>query len=226
MSDTRPLRLAIVDDYDVVAAGVAHMFDHYADRVEVAHLQELDSVDDHFDVTLLDTFALGRNALDDLDILVANPLAEAVVLFTWVFDQKVIDDALRRGASGYLSKSLPAAELVDALERIAAGETVISDPPASRTPIGQDWPGREEGLSERESEILSLITQGHRNAEIADLMHLSINSIKTHIRSAYAKMGVRSRTQAVRWAFTHGFQIDERPIRTWKRDHTDDTDER
>ncbi|CAN5554039.1 response regulator transcription factor [soil metagenome] len=218
MSDDTPtLRLAIIDDYDVVAAGVAHMFDHYADRIEVAQLQELDSVDDDFDVTLLDTFALGRSALDVLDILVANPRAKAVVLFTWVFDREVIDEALRRGAAGYLSKALPAAELVDALGRIAAGEIVVSDPPASRTPVGQDWPGREEGLSERESEILSLITQGHRNAEIADLMHLSINSIKTHIRSAYAKIGVRSRTQAVRWAFTHGFQIDEHPIRTSMR---------
>jgi DNA-binding NarL/FixJ family response regulator len=218
--DTRPLRLAIVDDYDVVAAGVAQMFDHYRARIEVAHVQEFDPVEGDYDVVLLDTFALGRNALDDLDILVANPRSGAVVLFTWVFDPDTIDDALRHGAAGYLSKALPAAELVDALEGIAAGETVVSDPPASRVPIGQDWPGREEGLSERESEIVSLITQGHSNAEIADLMHLSINSIKTHIRSAYAKMDVHSRTQAVRWAFTHGFQIDERPVRTWRRGET------
>jgi DNA-binding NarL/FixJ family response regulator len=221
---TRPLRLAIIDDYEVVAVGVAHMFDHYRERVEVAHIQELDATEGEYDVVLLDTFALGRDALDDLDILVANVRARAVVLFTWVFDQEVVDDALRRGASGYLSKALAAADLVDALERIAAGETVVSDPPASRVPVGQDWPGREEGLSERESEIVSLITQGRSNADIADLMHLSINSIKTHIRSAYAKMGVSSRTQAVRWAFTHGFQIDERPIGSWKRDPDSNAD--
>ncbi len=65
-----------------------------------------------------------------------------------------------------------------------------------------DWPGREAGLSPREAEILALITQGLSNQEIADRAYLSINSVKTYIRSAYRKIGVTRRTQAAVWAST------------------------
>ena len=64
------------------------------------------------------------------------------------------------------------------------------------------------GLSQRESEIVALIAQGLSNAEVASRAYLSINSVKTHIRSAYRKMGVASRTQAVLWATEHGFRQD------------------
>jgi DNA-binding CsgD family transcriptional regulator len=63
---------------------------------------------------------------------------------------------------------------------------------------GRDWPGRAEGLSERESEVVILIAEGHTNAEIAAALHLSVNSVKTHVRSAYRKLDVERRSQAVR----------------------------
>ena len=67
-----------------------------------------------------------------------------------------------------------------------------------------DWPGRDHGLSARESEVLCLIAQGLSNQEIADRAYLSINSVKTYIRSAYRKIGVERRTQAVLWATRNG----------------------
>lgn len=66
-------------------------------------------------------------------------------------------------------------------------------------------PGTVVGLSERESDIIALVTEGLSNQEIADQMYLSINSVKTHIRSAYRKMGVKRRPQAVLWGIDHGF---------------------
>ena len=120
-------------------------------------------------------------------------------------------------AHGYLFKALPAGELVDALERIHAGEVVVSPPPTKGClSIGQDWPGRSEGLSERESEILALITQGKSNSEISVLTYLSPNSIKTYIRSTYRKLGVSSRTQAVLWGVEHGFKPQHRRIDHWR----------
>ena len=71
-----------------------------------------------------------------------------------------------------------------------------------------DWPGRSVGLSPREAEIVALITSGLSNQAIADRAYLSINSVKTYIRSAYRKIGVSSRTQAVLWAVSNGFRID------------------
>lgn len=215
---TRPIRLALVDDYEVVVEGLAQMFVNYANRVEVVQLAPDEPVTVDVDVALLDTFAQGEADYADLDVLIGNPHASRVAVYTWVFEPLVIDAALRKGAGGYLSKTLTARQLVEGIERIHAGELYVSDPPQGRVAVGQDWPGREEGLSERESEVVALITQGKRNAEIASLTYLSINSIKTYIRSAYAKMGVTSRTEAVLWGLAHGFGVQRRRINTWRAD--------
>lgn len=69
-----------------------------------------------------------------------------------------------------------------------------------------DWPGRNAGLSPREAEVIALITQGATNEEIARGCYLSINSVKSYIRSAYRKMGVERRRQAVLWGVRNGMQ--------------------
>jgi DNA-binding NarL/FixJ family response regulator len=115
---------------------------------------------------------------------------------------------LQNGAHGYLGKHLPAAELVEALERIAAGEVVVTKELPEETPQPGDWPGRGSGLTSRESEIIALITQGLSNQQIADRAFLSINSVKSYIRSSYRKMGVTSRSRAVLWGIEHGFRPD------------------
>ncbi|MDP2774124.1 MAG: response regulator transcription factor, partial [Nocardioides sp.] len=99
--------------------------------------------------------------------------------------------------------------IVSALERVMAGEAVVLSGD-SETSVGAegDWPGRAAGLSPREAEILALITQGLRNQEIADRAYLSINSVKTYIRSAYRKIGVERRAQAVLWGVKNGFEPD------------------
>jgi len=68
--------------------------------------------------------------------------------------------------------------------------------------------GREAGLSGRESSVLRMVVQGYANQEIADHLFLSINSIKTYIRTTYRKLGVRNRQHAVTWAIQHGFPIE------------------
>jgi DNA-binding NarL/FixJ family response regulator len=112
---------------------------------------------------------------------------------------------------------LPARELVAALEAVHAGTPVVSDvPPRARAAVGLDWPGRGEGLSDREAEILALITQGKSNAEVAKLTYLSPNTVKSYIRTIYRKIDVASRTQAVLWGVDHGFMPDHRRIEHWK----------
>ena len=149
--------------------------------------------------------------------MVANPRASRVVVYTWNFHPDLIASAQQHGAHGYLSKTLPARELVAALEAVHAGETVISDPPPrARSAVGLDWPGRGEGLSDRESEILALITQGKSNADVARLTYLSPNTVKSYIRSIYRKIDVGSRTQAVLWGVAHGFTPDHHRIDHWR----------
>lgn len=211
-----PIQVALVDDYDVVVVGVANMLEPYRDRVVVAELDTNTAVKDHVDIALYDSFAQPESDHDEIKTLIDNPHAEKVVVYTWSFHPDLVDMARDLGVRGYLSKSLTASELVAALEAVHAGEIVVSEPaPKSRTRSG-DWPGRAEGLTDREAEILALITQGKSNADVAALTYLSPNTVKSYIRGLYRKIEVESRTQAVLWGVRHGFMPDHHRIDNWR----------
>ena len=212
-----PIRIALVNDYDVVVAGVARMLDDYGDRVFVAELDTNKGVEDVVDVVLYDNFAQPEADRDEVDTLIANPRAARVAIYTWNFQRELVDSARAKGIHGYLSKALPARELVAAIERVHSGEVVISEAPVrTRVTPGLDWPGRREGLSDRESEILALITQGMSNAQVAKLTFLSPNTIKSYVRTIYRKIEVESRTQAVLWGVRHGFSPDHHRMERWQ----------
>jgi DNA-binding NarL/FixJ family response regulator len=211
-----PISVALVDDYDVVLEGLARMLDRYRDRVVIVEIDANEPVQDVADIVLYDSFAQPETDRDEISALVANPRARRVVVYTWNFHPDLIEHARQRGVHGYLSKTLSARDLVAALEAVHAGEIVISDAPRrARSAVGLDWPGRAEGLTDRESEILALITQGKSNAEVAMLTFLSPNTVKSYIRTIYRKIGVASRTQAVLWGVEHGFTPDHNRIEHW-----------
>lgn len=215
-SPASPITLALINDYDVVVVGVAHMFDQYTDRIQVAELDATKPLKDNVDIALYDSFAQPHADHSTLEQLALSPNARHVVVYTWNFHPVLVEAALAKGAHGYLSKGLTALETVEALEAIHAGKLVVSDPPPKeQLSVGLNWPGRTEGLSEREGEMLALITQGKSNAEIAGLVYLSANSIKTYIRSAYRKIGVKNRVEAVLWGVDHGFRPDHHRIEHW-----------
>jgi NarL family two-component system response regulator LiaR len=203
---TTPLRIAIVDDYAVVVAGVAaFLASHDIDVVETGASAPVIS---DVDVVLFDTFGQIQGTGIDLEDFVRDSGAK-VVVYSWNLEPQLIQEALRAGASGYLSKVLTGSEVVRALERIMDGEVVVitGDDETSVGGAG-DWPGRAAGLSPREAEIIALITQGLSNQAIADRIYLSINTVKSNIRLAYRKMGVETRSQAVIWGVKNGFEPD------------------
>jgi len=215
--DHRPVRVALIDDYDVVVVGVANMLEPYRDRVVIAELDTGRPVRDDVDVVLYDSFAQPESDHEEISVLMANPHARRVAIYTWNFHEELVRSAREQGVSGYLSKALPARDLVGVLEAVHAGEVVVSEPPRKKgSASGLDWPGRREGLTDREAEILALITQGKSNAEVAAQTYLSPNTVKSYIRSAYGKIGVQSRTQAVLWGVHHGFVPDHRRIDHWR----------
>jgi DNA-binding NarL/FixJ family response regulator len=216
MAPNRPITVALVDDYDVVVVGVANILEQYRDRVVIAEIDTNQPLSDEVDIVLYDSFAQPESDHEDISVLVKNPRARRVVVYTWNFHPDLVDHARRQGVHGYLSKALPARDLVAALEAVHAGETVISDPPRrARGANGLNWPGRGEGLTDRESEILALITQGKSNADVATLTYLSPNTIKSYIRTIYRKINVTSRTQAVLWGVNNGFTPDHHRIDHW-----------
>ena len=203
---TRVIRVALVNDYSVVMAGVAALL--AGERIDVVETGASLPVVTDVDIVLYDTFGQVQGDGIDLEDLVRDSDAK-VVIYSWNLQPDLIERALARGARGYLSKALTGAEIVAALERIMMGEVVIhaGDNEPSVDGAGE-WPGCSAGLSPREAEILALIAQGLSNQEIADRAYVSINSVKTYIRSSYRKIGVTRRTQAVVWAMKHGFEPD------------------
>ena len=226
----RPVRLAVVGDHEIVVAGITAMLAPYGGRVRVVELSAAGLDPGHVDVVLYDTDTDTDTQTTDnqttdtragLEVLLGCAPAgpdrppgrppPRVAVFSWKLDPARVDTALQRGAAGYLSKGLTAADLVAAVEQVHAGERVRPQAGLEEGgPVG-DWPGRLEGLSIRESETLALITQGLSNLEIAERSYLSVNSVKTYIRSAYRKIGVTRRSQAVLWGLQHGFDVPVRP---------------
>ena len=211
------MTIALVDDYDVVLVGVAQILEPYRDRVVVAEIDANKGVADPVDIVLYDAFAQPESDQDEIRVLIDNPRARRVVVYTWNFHPDLVDSARRLGVRGYLSKTLPARDLVAALEAVHAGKVVVSEPPGrARSTSGLNWPGRGDGLTDRESEILALITQGLSNADVAAHTYLSPNTVKSYIRTIYRKINVASRTQAVLWGVGNGFSPDHHRIDHWR----------
>ena len=151
---------------------------------------------------MYDTFGQVTGDGVDLEDYVRDSGAK-VVIYSWNLEPDLIERAIAGGACGYLSKVLTGPAIVAALERIMSGEAVIVAG-EHETSVGAagDWPGRAAGLSPREAEVLALITHGLSNQDIAERAYVSLNSVKTYIRSAYRKIGVERRPQAVIWEFS------------------------
>lgn len=203
------ISVALVNDYEVVVRGLSSMLRAYQDRVRVVELDANRSIGQPVDIALYDTFAATQGDREELHALAGDPMAGKVAVYSWNTDDALVRAALANGAHGYISKGLPAAQLVAALEDVHHGaRTIYAALPGTGAVVAGDWPGREEGLTQRESEVLALITQGLSNTEIAERAHLSVNSVKTHIRSCYRRIGVNSRTNALLWGIEHGFRPD------------------
>jgi DNA-binding NarL/FixJ family response regulator len=204
-----PIRIALLNDYEVVVRGLAAMLSGYSDAFEIVELDAGTGIGRPVDIALYDTFAATAGDSDEVKALVRDPRAKRVVVYSWDMSELRISSALSNGADGYVSKGLPAHELVAALLAVHGGEHRVhpAPPELAATAVG-DWPGRHEGLTQREAEMLALITQGLSNVEIADRTHLSVNSIKSYIRTCYRRIGVTNRSHAILWGIEHGFRPD------------------
>jgi NarL family two-component system response regulator LiaR len=199
----QPINLAVVNDYAVVANGFKVMLRPFESRVTVKPFVNSVPSARQAKVALFDTFGqpeVGRK----LDALMAISGLK-VIVYAWTLTQQEHAAAVRQGASGYLSKAATAEEVVTAVERVAAGEVVRGASSSVKRHM-TDWPGKDAGLTPREAEVVALIGTGMTDEEVAQTLHLSVNSTRTHVRTAYACMGVVARPQAVRWALRHGLE--------------------
>jgi len=144
-------------------------------------------------------------------IRASHPGTQVVVLTTYSDDDSIIG-ALQAGALGYLTKDATRAEIGRAVLAAAAGQAVL-DPDvqqrlltaATRGPAPVPPEAEEGDLTPRESEVLRLIAAGRSNREIARALFVSEATVKTHVNRIFAKTDSRDRSQAMRYAYTHGY---------------------
>jgi DNA-binding NarL/FixJ family response regulator len=202
------IRLLIVDDHPVVRDGLRGMFagdDRFEVVGEAGNGHEALAVARSVrpDVVLMDLRMPGMDGVTTIGALQQQgSTARVLVLTTYDTDSDVLP-AIKAGATGYLLKDAPREELFRAVSAAHRGESVLSPSVAGRLMGQLRSPGREP-LSQRELEVLTLISQGSSNRETASKLFISEATVKTHLLHVYAKLGVRDRAAAVAAAFERG----------------------
>ncbi len=210
MSEHR-VRVAAANDYELIVSGVAALLRLYGDRLEVRDRIVMgDPIENGpIDVVLYDTY--GRTGIfgDALTTLLEHPDVRHVAVFSLDLRPEIVADARAAGATGFISKALPGDQIADAIERISAGEEVLALEPDesldSATALELlDWPGKEAGLTERESQVLVLLAEGLTNPEIAASLYLSVETVKSHVTAIIRKLDLRNRVQAATYVARSG----------------------
>ena len=192
-----PIRLLVVSTQEIIAAGVATVLARHPAPIEVRRLVGPAVDVAEVDVVLYDVLALANAGTSELERLVE--VSRGVIALGRDLRPDLAARAVEHGAVAVASLGGNADDLVLAVESVYAGVTADLEAPAL------EWLAQAEGLSVREASILELVAQGLTNVEIAERLYLSINTVKTYIRTAYRKMGVDRRSQAVGWAMDRGF---------------------
>lgn len=204
----RPIRILIVDDHPIVRAGLEGVLAaqaHFevvgeaadgAAGVELARLLKPD-------VVLMDLRMPEQDGVSAIqEIREMDKPPHILVLTTYDSDADIVR-AVEVGATGYLLKDAPRRELFRAIEAVARGESVLA-PAAASVLMDRMRAPAEENLSGREIEVLTLVSRGNSNKEIAKALHISTATVKTHLIHIFGKLGVDDRTAAVTVALERG----------------------
>lgn len=194
------MRILLADDHDLVRETISAFLEREAD-ISVSVADSFDSAaslldaEGPFDLVLLDYEMPGMNGLDGLDRAIAGNQGKPVGVLSGVADQAIAQEALSRGAAGFLPKTMAAGSLVNAVRFIQAGEIYA---PVGFMTAAEPKPVHPlaEKLTQRESDVLSGLCRGLSNKEIARELELQEVTIKLHVKTLCRKLEARNRTQA------------------------------
>jgi DNA-binding NarL/FixJ family response regulator len=205
MSERTQIRVLTVDDHPLLREGIAAIINSQADMLLVSQASSgADAIQQYReyrpDIMLMDLRMPGMSGIDAM-IAIRAEFADARIIMLTTFEGDVeIQRALEAGARGYLLKSMPPGELVDGIRQVRAGKRRV---PAEVAAQLAEHMG-EENLTNRELEVLRQLVAGHRNREIAEVLFISEETVKVHLKHVMEKLGAKDRTQAVAIAVRRG----------------------
>jgi len=209
------MKVLIADDHSVVRTGLKYVLESLAEQVDILEAsdyfiaQSIVQQHDDLDLIILDLAMPGLEQLDAITALRRILPATPIVIFSAAEDPDTITETIKKGAQGFISKSSPRETVLAALNAVLAGEVYLPDIVKNtiqdndinanwnyRDPVNRNLANDKPQLTNRQREVLLLIVQGESNTEIAESLHLTLATIKTHIANLFQILGVNNRSQA------------------------------
>src|SRR5829696_516964 len=206
------LRIVLADDHPLVRDALRRTLDTQPDMEVVGEASDGQEAVElcrslHPDLVLMDVMMPNLDGLEATRQIKKEVPGTIVLILTasdWPYD---LSEALKAGAAGYMLKVAPIPETIDAVRKVAAGESPLNQELAAQllrrlvedVPKGRRIPEGDpllESLTPREAEMLRLMTRGYTNQQLARNLHISVSTVKKHVRSVISKLGVSDRTQA------------------------------
>ncbi|PXY31807.1 response regulator [Prauserella muralis] len=208
------IEVLLVDDHEVVRRGLRDLL---TDEPDITVVAEASSADEALavalhvepDVAVVDV-RLGEDEADGVQLcreLRSRPNPPQCLVLTAFDDEEAMVGAIMAGASGYLLKQVRGQDVVNAVREVAAGRSLLDPVTTARLLEKMRHPAEPDRLAElteRERGVLDLIGQGLSNREIAERLFLAEKTVKNHVTSLLAKLGMQRRTQAAAWVARHG----------------------
>jgi two-component system response regulator NreC len=206
------IRVLVVDDHAVVRSGLRRVLDADAGIETVGEAADaeravFEAIETRPDVVLLDVMMPGKTGIEGMPTLLQAVPGVKVLVLSMQDDPRYVREAFDAGASGYVLKEAADTEVVAAVKAVAAGESYVH-PTLGAKLVAADAEERRRAerdpLSEREREVLRLLTLGHTNQEIAKMLYISVRTAETHRAHIMQKLSLSSRAELVRYAIAEG----------------------
>ena len=198
MNDQPSIRILSVDDHPLLSEGIATIINSQDDMTLISQASSgADAIQQYRehrpDVTLMDLRLPDLSGIDAM-IAIRTEFPEARIVMLTTFEGDVeIQRSLQAGARGYLLKNMAPSEILDVIRKVHSGKTRV--PPQVASQLAEHM--SDEALTSREVEVLRKVADGNRNKDIADLLFISEETVKVHIKHIMDKLGAKDRTQAI-----------------------------